>query len=197
PVTRARSARRPLHDATARCRPSVLPRAARLLGRPDDAQHEHVRARSSGLGAGCTSAARRAGRAGGAGGRAGRAGRQVGQVAFRPLPAPATYLPPYLPDLPYLPSSMNVPLRRSVSACCSSAFVFITIGPYHATGSSIGLPDTSRNRIPSSPACTTISSPRSNSTSERLPAALYSTRSLPSVASVRMARGSDALRKRP
>ena len=46
---------------------------------------------------------------------------------------------------------MNVPLRSSLTACCSSACVFITIGPYQATGSSIGLPETSRNRMPSSP----------------------------------------------
>jgi len=37
---------------------------------------------------------------------------------------------------------MKVPLRNSVNACCSSASVFITIGPYQATGSSIGLPET-------------------------------------------------------
>ena len=51
----------------------------------------------------------------------------------------------------------------------SSSSVFITIGPYHATGSSSGLPDTSRNRMPLSPACTVTSSPRSKSTSDRLP----------------------------
>ena len=54
---------------------------------------------------------------------------------------------------------MNVPLRNSLAACCSSACVFITIGPYHATGSSIGRPETSRKRMPCSPACTTTSSP--------------------------------------
>ena len=43
---------------------------------------------------------------------------------------------------------MKVPLRSSVTACCSSACVFITIGPYQATGSSIGLPETSRKRMP-------------------------------------------------
>ena len=43
----------------------------------------------------------------------------------------------------------------------------MTMGPYHATGSSSGLPDTKRKRIPSSPACTVTSSPRSKSTSER------------------------------
>lgn len=61
---------------------------------------------------------------------------------------------------------MNVPPCRSAIACLSCSCVFITIGPYQATGSSIGLPDTSRKRMPSVPACTVISSPRSNSTSE-------------------------------
>src|SRR5580704_16754468 len=64
---------------------------------------------------------------------------------------------------------MNVPLLSSATARCSSAWVFITIGPYHATGSSSGLPDTSRNLMPPSPASTVTSSPLSNSTSERLP----------------------------
>ena len=67
---------------------------------------------------------------------------------------------------------MNVPARSSLIACRSSACVFITIGPYHATGSSSGLPETSRKRMPSSPAWTTISSPRSNRTSDRLPVSL-------------------------
>ena len=44
----------------------------------------------------------------------------------------------------------------------------MTIGPRHATGSSIGCPDTSRNGSRRA-ACTTTSSPRSNTTSERLP----------------------------
>jgi hypothetical protein len=61
---------------------------------------------------------------------------------------------------------MKVPFSISAMACRSCSCVFITIGPYHATGSSIGLPETNRKRIPSSPACTAISSPRSNSTSE-------------------------------
>jgi hypothetical protein len=47
---------------------------------------------------------------------------------------------------------MNVPLRRSSIAWTISARVFMTIGPCQATGSSIGLPDTSRNLIPWSPA---------------------------------------------
>ena len=67
---------------------------------------------------------------------------------------------------------MNVPLRSSETACCNSACVFMTIGPYQATGSWIGLPDTSRKRMPLSPACTVISSPASNSTSERSPTVL-------------------------
>ena len=50
------------------------------------------------------------------------------------------------------PRLMNVPSRNCATACCSSACVFITIGPYQATGSPIGLPETSRNLMPSSPA---------------------------------------------
>jgi hypothetical protein len=34
---------------------------------------------------------------------------------------------------------MNVPLCSSVTACRNSSWVFIAIGPYHATGSPIGL----------------------------------------------------------
>src|SRR5207248_5276945 len=64
----------------------------------------------------------------------------------------------------------NFPCSSSSKACRSCSCVFITIGPYHATGSSSGFPDTSRKRMPSSPACTINSSPRSNSTSERLSA---------------------------
>ena len=64
---------------------------------------------------------------------------------------------------------MKLPLRSSATACWISAWVFMTIGPYHATGSRIGLPETSRKRMPSSPAWTVTSSPRSNRTSERLP----------------------------
>ena len=64
---------------------------------------------------------------------------------------------------------MKVPLRSSATACWISAWVFMTIGPYQATGSRIGLPETSRNRMPSSPAWTVTSSPRSKRISERLP----------------------------
>ena len=46
----------------------------------------------------------------------------------------------------------NVPSRSSSNAFCSCSCVFITIGPYHATGSLSGSPDTSRKRMPSSPA---------------------------------------------
>ena len=49
-------------------------------------------------------------------------------------------------------SARNVPRCNSSKACRSCSCVFITIGPYQATGSSIGVPDTSRNRTPSSPA---------------------------------------------
>jgi hypothetical protein len=55
----------------------------------------------------------------------------------------------------------NFPCSSSLKACWSCSCVFITIGPYQATGSSSGLPETRRKRIPSSPACTLTSSPRS------------------------------------
>src|ERR1041384_7421785 len=45
----------------------------------------------------------------------------------------------------------------------------MTIGPCQATGSSSGRPETRRNRMPRSPPWTGISSPESNSTSERFP----------------------------
>ena len=61
------------------------------------------------------------------------------------------------------------PVAELVDRLRSSASVFITIGPYHATGSSSGLPETSRKRMPSSPACTVTSSPRSNTISDRSP----------------------------
>jgi hypothetical protein len=50
------------------------------------------------------------------------------------------------------PGRKNVPSRSSSNACWSSVWVFITIGPYHATGSCSGFPETRRKRIPSSPA---------------------------------------------
>ena len=53
-----------------------------------------------------------------------------------------------------LVSFKNFPSCNSVNACRSCSCVFITMGPYHATGSSSGFPETSRNRIPSSPART-------------------------------------------
>ena len=54
---------------------------------------------------------------------------------------------------------MNLPVCSSLMAWRNSACVFITIGPYQATGSSSGWPETSKNRMPSGPAWTTISSP--------------------------------------
>src|SRR5205814_8700152 len=92
---------------------------------------------------------------------------------------------------------INVPSCNSCSACCSSCWVFITIGPYHATGSSIGLPETSRKRIPSGPAFTTISSPRSNSTKEWFVASYSGGASGFATCSVRTARGSDESRNVP
>src|SRR6266481_136228 len=48
-----------------------------------------------------------------------------------------------------LPSFRNVPFSSSVKACRSCSCVFITMGPYQATGSSRGLPETRRKRMPS------------------------------------------------
>ena len=67
---------------------------------------------------------------------------------------------------PKLPVMDEGAVVQFAMAWRSSSCVFITIGPYHATGSSSGLPETSRKRMPSGPAWTTISSPRSKSTSE-------------------------------
>src|ERR1035438_6018798 len=71
------------------------------------------------------------------------------------------------------------------------------MGPYHATGSSSGLPDTSRNLIPSSPAWTTTSSPLSNRISERLPASWGGWVSAHPTDSVGTAKGLDALQNFP
>ncbi len=50
---------------------------------------------------------------------------------------------------------MNVPFRYSSNAIRSSSSVFITIGPYQATGSLMGLPDMSRKRT-GSPCAATV-----------------------------------------
>src|ERR1700693_6117706 len=42
---------------------------------------------------------------------------------------------------------MKVPPRSSLTACRNSACVFITIGPYQATGSSIGFSGTRREAM--------------------------------------------------
>jgi len=91
----------------------------------------------------------------------------------------------------------NVPASNSSNARRSSSWVFITIGPYHATGSPSGLPDTSRNRTPSSPACTTTSSPESNSTSDRSSASRGGAVSDHPTPSVGTARGPEALQNFP
>src|SRR5262249_20902422 len=91
----------------------------------------------------------------------------------------------------------NVPFSSSLKACRSSSCVFITMGPYQATGSSSGLPETSRKRMPSSPACTATSSPRSNRTSERLSASEGGAVSSQPTPSVGTASGPDALQNFP
>jgi len=94
-------------------------------------------------------------------------------------------------------SLMKVPSRSSFIACCSCWRVFMTIGPYHATGSSSGAPETSRKRIPWSPARTTTSLPRSNSTSERFFVSWSRTVAPLTISSVRTPRGSEASRNVP
>src|SRR6266705_25385 len=98
---------------------------------------------------------------------------------------------------------MKVPSWSSAYARRSSSCVFMTMGPYHATGSSIGFPDTSRNRIPASPAWTVTASPLSNSTSDRFPTSAAGPPPPPApvttgpTRSVRTAPGSEASRNVP
>src|SRR5262245_19888993 len=73
----------------------------------------------------------------------------------------------------------------------------MTMGPYHATGSLSGSPDTSKNRMPSSPACTTTSSPGSNRTREWLSASDGGAVSNHFTLSVGTVRGADALQNFP
>src|ERR1017187_6768209 len=91
----------------------------------------------------------------------------------------------------------KVPFSNSWKACWSCSCVFITMGPYQATGSSSGFPETSRNLIPSSPAWTTTSSPLSNKINERLPASLGGWVSAQPTDSVGTASGLDALQNFP
>src|SRR5262249_18166435 len=91
----------------------------------------------------------------------------------------------------------NVPCSSSSNACRSCSCVFITIGPYQATGSSSGLPEIRRNRIPPSPACTVTSSPGSKSRSERLSAFGGGAVSAHPTLSVGTERGPDALQNFP
>src|SRR5262245_43665532 len=100
--------------------------------------------------------------------------------------------------LPFQPFAFkNVPSRSSSYACWSCACVFITIGPYQATGSCNGLPETNRKRMPSSPAWTTTSSPLSNRINDRLSASVGGVVSSHLTPSVGTARGADALQNFP
>src|SRR2546421_1121793 len=89
---------------------------------------------------------------------------------------------------------ISLRLRRSWLRLAS---VFITIGPYQATGSWRGLPETSRKRTPSSPACTATSFPLSKRMSDRLSALAGGTVSSHLTPSVGTARGVDALQNLP
>ena len=59
------------------------------------------------------------------------------------------------------PCLMNVPLLNSSNAVRSSACEFITIGPYHATGSRSGLPETRMKRTGRASVVTVTVSPPS------------------------------------
>src|SRR6266478_2711816 len=96
-----------------------------------------------------------------------------------------------------LPSFRNVPFSSSVKAWRSCSCVFMTMGPYQATGSSRGLPETRRKRLPSSEACRMTSSPRSKRTRERLSAAEGGAVSSQPTDSVGTDRGSLALQNLP
>jgi hypothetical protein len=91
----------------------------------------------------------------------------------------------------------KVPSSSSSNASRNCSWVFITIGPYQATGSPNGLPETRRNRMPSGPACTSTSSPRSKTTSERLSAADGGAVSSHAIPSVGTASGPEALQNFP
>src|SRR5579864_1030167 len=91
----------------------------------------------------------------------------------------------------------NVPFSSSWNASRNCSCVFITIGPYHATGSCSGLPETSRKRMPSSPACTVTSSPLSKRMRERLSACEGGAVSSQFTLSVGTANGPDALQNLP
>ena len=68
---------------------------------------------------------------------------------------------PVLPARYPRPCLMNVPLLTSSNAVRSSAWEFITIGPYHATGSCSGLPETRINLTGRASVVTvTVSPPR-------------------------------------
>src|SRR5215469_4433697 len=94
-------------------------------------------------------------------------------------------------------SLRKVPSCNSVNACCNCCWVFITIGPYHATGSSSGLPETSKNLIPSSPAWTVTSSPLSKRMSDLLSASAGGVVSAHLMKSVGTASGAEALQNFP
>src|SRR6056297_1207122 len=89
----------------------------------------------------------------------------------------------------------KVPCSSSVKACFSSFRLFITIGPYQATGSRRGIPETSSIRTPSAPLAIFISSPLSNKTSVRLTASFGGVVSCQRSASVGWEKGSCSSEK--
>src|SRR5258708_33462579 len=78
--------------------------------------------------------------------------------------------PPYsAPALFVRPSFRKVPFSNSVKAWRSCSWVFMTMGPYQATGSSSGLPETNRKRMPFSPAIHPNSHHSSEKDNTRIP----------------------------
>ena len=82
----------------------------------------------------------------------GRIVRKEGELALQALELADHCEGEVVGGLVHLPCLMKVPARISATASRSSSSVFITIGINHATGSSMGFPDTSRKRTPCSPA---------------------------------------------
>jgi len=91
----------------------------------------------------------------------------------------------------------NVPSRSSVNAWRNSSCVFITIGPYQATGSLSGCSEISKKWTPSSLASTNTSSPGPKSTTVWLSASDGGVVSHHPTSSVGTASGPEALQNFP
>ncbi len=85
---------------------------------------------------------------------------KVGLSTLTPCPFPRYVLISFSSSSLYRRAClMKVPFWYSRNASFNSSWVFMTIGPYQATGSPMGLPEISRKRTPSFSAVTKTSSP--------------------------------------